>query len=106
MSQFFNTIFLGKNELELACAKAEKQNDRVLLIFQQKAIPLSPSQVWQIYQSWWKNRCPLTSIRRAMSSLSATQDEFKRPITPKLVKSPSKRTGYYNVPEHLWKLAE
>jgi len=103
---FFNTTFLGKNDLEKACAKAEKQNDRVLLIFKQKAVPMSPSQVWGVYQSWWKERCPLTSIRRAMSTMSATEDALGRPITPLLVKTHNKRPGYYNSPEFIWKLAD
>ena len=103
---FFNTTFLGKNDLEKACQKAEKQNDRVLLIFKQKAIPMSPSQVWGVYQSWWKERCPITSIRRAMSTMSRTEDALGRPITPLLVKTPDKRNGYYNSPEFIWKLAQ
>ena len=106
MNTFFNTIGLGKSDLEKACAKAEKQNDRVLLIFQQKKVPLSPSQVWSIYQSWWKDRCPITSIRRSMTTMSATQDAIGRPIAPKLVKTGNQRTGYYNSPEHIWRLAE
>ncbi len=103
---FFNTTFLGKNDLEKACQKAEKQNDRVLLIFKQKAIPMSPSQVWGVYQSWWKERCPLTSIRRGMTSMSATKDKKGNPVIPKLIKTANQRQGYYNSPEHIWRLAD
>lgn len=65
---FYNTTGLGFGELLDAIEKAKTQDERVKLIFRTKNRPMGASEVWMIYKTWF-NKCPLTSIRRSISTL-------------------------------------
>lgn len=65
---YYNTTGLSDEELQKAIVKAKTQNDRVMLIMQTKARPMSASTIWGKYRANFGN-CPLTSIRRSLSNL-------------------------------------
>ena len=58
---------------------------------------LTPSEVYLIYNVDYKPNTPITSIRRAMNTLT------KR---GKLVKTDEMKEGEYGKPEHCWRLAK
>jgi hypothetical protein len=86
---YYNTTNLTNSALFEAIEKATKQNERVMLIFKTKNRPMSASDIWQIYKTWFNN-CPLTSIRRAISS------------QPELKKTGEFTEGLYGRPENLY----
>lgn len=71
-------------------SKAKTQDDEVLKFIKSKSIA-SPSFVWR---SLYKERTPLTSVRRAMSNLT------KKGL---LIKTDIKQIGPYGRPEYCWK---
>lgn len=89
-----NTNIDGKNLLE-AIEAAQKQNDRIMVIFKAKNRPLSPSQVYDTYTAWFHGRTPITSIRRAMSNLS---------VNGLLEKTSEMTRGMYGKPEYKWRM--
>lgn len=92
---YYNTTNLSGTELDTARRKATKQNDRVMLIYKAKNRPMSPSEVHSIYQAWF-NRCPLTSIRRAITTLTPTY----------LTHTGTLRPGPFGAKEGVWRVAE
>ena len=86
---YYNTT--KENELEQVLEKTKKQDEVVIKVFNEYKMPLSPSQVLKLS----KLNCPLTSIRRSITDLTAEN---------KLVKAENKVTGTYGRPEYLWKL--
>jgi hypothetical protein len=92
---YFNSTGLSGYQLETAIRKATKQNDRVILIYKAKNRPMSPSEAHSIYQAWF-NRCPLTSIRRAITTLTPTY----------LTHTGTLRPGPFGAKEGVWELAE
>lgn len=93
---FFNTINLSGEALQKANARAAAQNDLIAAIF--TANPdknFSPSQIHKIFASRFDRHNPLTSIRRAISTLT------KEGVLEKMDKT---IPGPYAEPEHLWKL--
>jgi len=105
---YYNSTNLVNAELLAAIESATKQNDRVMLIFRTKQRPMSPSEVHGIYQTWF-NRCPLTSIRRAMSTLSCSLyinrwTDNTCIYEAELEKTDEMRPGIYGKPEHVWQL--
>jgi len=91
---YFNSTSYINSDLFAAIEAAKDQNDRVMLIFKTKNRPMSPSEVWQIYKTWYKS-CPLTSIRRSITTLT---DQGL------LVDSALFRIGIYGRPERIWRL--
>lgn len=92
---FFNTCELAGAPLTLVRRQAGEQCQRVLAIFRARpSAQLGPSQVWKLgdtpEQPWL-----LTSVRRAMTTLSAGD-------APALRKLLEMRDGPYGKPEHLW----
>ncbi len=88
---FYNTIGENPNELTLSIAKAKTQEEKIMKCFHYYESSLSPSMVLNMT----KLRCPITSIRRAMTNLSNEG---------KLVKTDKKVKGLYGKQEHLWSL--
>ena len=92
---YHNSTGLSGYQLETAIRKAIKQNDRVMMIYKAKNRPMSPSEVHSIYQAWF-NRCPLTSIRRAITTLTPTY----------LTHTGTLRPGPFGAKEGVWKLSK
>ena len=88
---FFNTIDENPDELAKSQAQALTQEQVIMKCFNQYEKPLSPSMVLSISGL----KCPITSIRRAMTNLS---DNGKLEKTKEFV------MGNYGKKEHLWQL--
>ena len=88
---FYNTIEETAEELAQSHAKAKTQEETILHCFNSCDEPLSPSMI--LARSGL--RCPITSIRRAMTNLSNDG---------KLEKTDYYRLGNYGKREHLWAL--
>lgn len=69
MNDFFNTINLTGQELAKAIRTAQKQDERVLLLFVEKNGPMTPTECSLKYNKLWQD-IPITSIRRAISNLT------------------------------------
>lgn len=89
MKPFYNTIYLKQTELEKEIKNAKNQEEKIMVIFQQKK-ELTPSEVWEYLMEY-----PLTSIRRAMTNLT---DQGR------LRKTNTQKVGYYGKPNYVWKL--
>ena len=92
MDTFFNTINLKEDQLSFHFLKAEKQTDRVYAIMKQRAYPMTPFDVHEVYIRFW-GPCPITSIRRAISTL--TDDG-------KLIKTRLMKDEVYGKPNYKW----
>ena len=90
---YYNTTNLKGDQLKKSQKKTVSQEQKILEIFNNHQIPLSPTD---IFSNFFKNT-PLTSIRRALSNL--TKDG-------KLEKISKKKIGSYGKLEHCWKLTE
>ena len=91
---FYNTIGETPEELAVSIAKAKSQEAKIIkcLEFYESKYPnlrFGPSMVL----SMTGLKCPLTSIRRAMTNLSNEG---------KLIKTHVKMEGMYGKQEHLW----
>ena len=93
MTPFYNTNQESLNESFDSSAKAAKQSDVILALFEMTKTPMSPSMVYKALDQEW----PITSIRRAMTNL--TDDG-------KIVKTQKTAKGIYGKKEHLWALPE
>ena len=91
---YHNTTNLQGEELKKAKRNAFTQEEVILDIFEDKEVRLTPSDVWTMYCSEFKE-APLTSIRRAITGLTGKG---------KLVKTDKMREGEYGRLEHCWKL--
>lgn len=88
---YYNTNQLSAFELLEAIGKAETQEEAVLKIFQ-KHKRFTASDVWKWYG---RDKCPLTSIRRAITDLCNEG---------RLVKCTEMKEGLYGKPEHYYRL--
>lgn len=70
-----------------------RQEDAILEFFRLNPLGWTPEE---IHQHVFDRRCPLTSVRRGISNLTAQG---------KLVKTDDTRMGYYGHQSHVWKLA-
>ncbi len=89
---FYNTINLEAKDLSLAQVNALTQEQRILRWFmrQGRTASFGPSAVLiRVFH----NGTPLTSVRRAMTSLTKRGD---------LIKCAAMIMGTYGKPEHLW----
>lgn len=91
---FYNTTAENGETLVAYEHAAGEQNDTVLWVFHWCGAPLSPSQVQAL---WPGTKPPLTSIRRAITTLTQAGA---------LVKTEVKRKGVYGRMEHVWTLPE
>ncbi|QDP53901.1 MAG: hypothetical protein Unbinned202contig1002_30 [Prokaryotic dsDNA virus sp.] len=88
---FYNTINESGNELKNSNQKARSQEDLIYSYFLTAGKSLSPSQILETL----KLKCPITSVRRALTNL--TNEE-------KLVKTDDYVQGGFGKKEHLWRL--
>lgn len=88
---FFNTTGESGEELTRSRKAASTQQDLILAHFKQTEEQLSPSMILSALDL----RCPITSVRRAMTNLTTSGELIK---TPLLVR------GLYGKQEHLWSL--
>ena len=89
---FYNTINEVTNTLVNSHSKTRTQEKVILDCFKSAQEPLSPSMVHFLT----KIKCPMTSIRRAMTDLSNAG---------KLVKTDQFTIGKFGKREHLWEAA-
>lgn len=90
---YFDTTDAGPQLAEYRATACE-QNETVLWVFHWCGAPLSPSQVQAL---WPGTKPPLTSIRRAITTLTQAGA---------LVKTKTKRKGVYGRSEFVWRLPE
>jgi len=88
---FYNTNQESLSEASDSSAKAAKQSDVILALFEMTKTPMSPSMVYKALGQEW----PITSIRRAMTNLTDDGEIVKTQKTTK---------GIYGKKEHLWAL--
>ena len=94
---YFNTNKESGEQLAVSKAKAYIQEESIMDIFSDRQLMnMTPSDVWHIYCQEFKG-VPLTSIRRAITSLTNRQE---------LIKTDKMREGIYGKPEHCWRLAK
>ncbi len=92
MDNYYNTTRVKGKQLAEYEGKAATQDDRILSYFRRhKDKQFTPSQV----QSALVMNCPLTSVRRSMSTLT------ERGL---LEKTDTQRQGPYGRPEYCWRL--
>ena len=94
---YYNTLNIGGQNLLNAIENAKKQEDRIMVIMQAKRRPMSPSQIFEVYKSWFTGNTPLTSIRRALTNMTKAD---------KLEMTDIQVQGIYGKPEHKWQLPE
>lgn len=97
MSGFWNTTGLTGDELRAAIVAAKRQEDAVLAIYKAHGRALSPSDVWGIGTRAGR-KWLLTSVRRAISNLSAGD-------AAPLWRTERSKTGMHGSRERLWALA-
>src|SRR5689334_7080437 len=74
--RFYQTTRLTPDELNAAIASARFQDEAILALFR-RFESLTPSRAWTLYKAaTGKHETPLTSVRRAISTL--TDDGFLR----------------------------
>jgi hypothetical protein len=93
MSEFFNTVNISGQELEMARAATTKQDERVILLFRQRGNS-TPSEIHSLYVRLFGD-CPLTSIRRAITCLTTEGV---------LEKTEVMKQGNYGKPNYVWKI--
>ena len=93
---YYNTNEEDGEGLRAAWAKALNQDDLILEIYNswRQSGGLTPSEVEEILIHHHDKNWPLTSIRRAISTLTNSG---------KLTKTSKLRGGKYNKNEHVWK---
>jgi len=90
---FFNTNKTPAEELPQENKKAKKQTERILDYYKQNKDNIyTPSE---ILNNVFNNTIPITSVRRAMTTLTYDKKLLKTDIT---------RKGMYGKPNYCWKL--
>jgi len=92
---FYNTIELAGDQLTQARTQVRSQEDRILALFQRYRLSWTPADVLVYMPA----RTPITSVRRAMTNLTAKGLLKKIPLSEKT------RVGYYGKPVHSWTLS-
>lgn len=93
---YYNTTKLTGVELNRELKNASSQESRILLYFRKVQSAMTPFQVHQWYVKKFKTNTPMTSIRRAMTSLS------KKRVLLKLEDTAVK--GGFGKNNHCWTL--
>ena len=97
ITSYYNTNKESGEQLAQSKAKAYTQEEIIMdLFFDRSVIHMTPSDIWHIYCQEFKD-VPLTSIRRALTSLTNRKQ---------LVKSDLTRMGIYGKMEQCWRLAK
>ena len=88
---YFNTTNEKGEELKRNHAKAITQNQRIFNIYNAERVPLTPYDIYIMMG----DGTPITSIRRAINTLTAED---------KLIKTNIKRKGMYGKLNYAWEL--
>lgn len=97
---FYNTNKLvGEAHIE-AEDTAKRQEENVMVLYKEFRI-LSPSESWKLYKLRYNDKVLLTSIRRAITTLTV-----HKILGGKLIKTSVQRKGIYGQPEFVWKINE
>jgi len=88
---FYNTTHEKGDDLKKSHAKTRTQEEVIYSYFLTYGKPLSPSMILEKLNL----RCPITSVRRALTNLTSDNKLFKTDIYVK---------GIYGKREHLWRL--
>lgn len=92
--RFYNTTNLKGEELKNAWSKTAKQEDVILAVFLTHAdIPFTPFEVQDILQRDYEKIYPITSIRRAINTLTEREAIEKTLI---------RRKGPFGVTNYCW----
>jgi len=92
MNKFFNTIGIPQDLLIIELEKVEKQQDKVITIFEvSMMLGLTPTEVFKALGEQY----PITSIRRAFTNLTEAG---------KLRKTIKMRKGMYGKMNYVWEL--
>lgn len=92
MNKFFNTIGIPQDLLIIELEKVEKQQDKVITIFEvSMMLGLTPTEVFKALGEQY----PITSIRRAITNLTEAG---------KLRKTVKMRKGMYGKMNYVWEL--
>lgn len=95
---FFKPFGMDYKERQAAIARCKSQNERVMLIFKEKGVPLTPYDVFRIYVKWFpKNICKEGSIRRSITDLTT---HGMLSMTGNL------KPGGWGAQNHLWRIAD
>lgn len=89
---FFNTVHLSGQELTDAVKTVKNQNERIYQLLKKSGKSLTPFEVHDIYIKIFGD-CPVTSIRRAMTTLTNEN---------KLRKDFNQKGEKYGKPNHTW----
>lgn len=92
---FFNTINESKEQLKESWAHANKQEKEILLAFGDLEKALTPFEVNERMKNVFNKNYPITSIRRAMTSLT---------VAGLLEKTNERREGGYGKLNYCWKV--
>jgi len=87
---YFNTTNLSGETLVKEKKNAQTQEEIIMDIYKRFDLPYTPCQI----QSNWMENAPLTSVRRAITSLEKQG---------KLIKLDTMVEGIYGKPVHLWR---
>ena len=91
---FHNTIALEGQDLLEAIDKAKTQEEKTLIFFRNSVgKEFTPDEVTKLV---FKDSCPITSVRRAMSNLTRMG---------KIYKTENKKAGRFGSPNYMWKLS-
>ena len=91
---YFNTTQATNPELKVYQDKAATQGARILSFMKQSNGVLTPSAALK----WiFKDSCPITSVRRAITDLTTSGD---------LIKTDAQTKGKYGRNEFIWRLAD
>lgn len=91
-NSYFNTNRLSGDDLRQAELDANAQEAAVVAVFKRLRKSLAPHEVWDASPEL--SKAPLTSVRRAMTSLT------DRGV---LIKTDRMVMGIYGKPVHLWR---
>jgi hypothetical protein len=88
---FYNTTHEKGDDLKRSHARTRTQEEVIYSYFLTYGKPLSPSMILEKLNL----KCPITSVRRALTNLTSDNKLFKTDIYVK---------GMYGKREHLWRL--
>ena len=88
---YYNTTNIKGDDLKISRSNAISQEALIYGFFLDYKKPLSPSMILAKLNL----RCPITSIRRAVTNLT---------LDNKIIKTDKTTRGLYGKPEHLWKI--
>ena len=98
LNNLFKSFFNTTNEAEKLPEynqKAQTQNERVLKILTEAKTHLTPAEVWARYCKYYNSKTPITSIRRALTTLTKNG---------RLEMVYIKKIGLFGKPNYQWRI--